>query len=252
MENENINQEEVAVEQKSSLHQVTPLSKYLALALFVILPFLGGWIGYTYAPEKVVEIEKEVIREVVVEKEIEVTPQKNESSYSVETKTYRDAELGIAFEYPAVWGEVTIDDEAGICLPDYVADDCNFRTLLLENVYLGAIFLSAETKGHSDNPVGRGGFWGDLAGDISSNNLSECDQELGCSTVTNSNSVTFALHEADPPPEEMGYQPERYYVYNPDNQYYGLVLSSHRLDSSSPENGRLFKEIVVESFEFIE
>ena len=37
---------------------VTPVSKYLALALFVILPFLGGYIGYVYAPEKVVEVVK--------------------------------------------------------------------------------------------------------------------------------------------------------------------------------------------------
>jgi len=43
---------------KSQLNTVTPLSKYLAMALFVILPFLGGLIGYTYAPEKIVEVEK--------------------------------------------------------------------------------------------------------------------------------------------------------------------------------------------------
>lgn len=72
MEPETYNQEAVQVEQKSSLYQVTPLSKYLALALFVILPFLGGWIGYMYAPEKAVEVERVVVKEVVVEKEIAV------------------------------------------------------------------------------------------------------------------------------------------------------------------------------------
>jgi hypothetical protein len=72
MENETQEQEEVQVEQKSKLHQVTPLSKYLALALFMILPFLGGWIGYTYAPEKVMEVEKDVIR--YVEKENSTNP----------------------------------------------------------------------------------------------------------------------------------------------------------------------------------
>jgi hypothetical protein len=46
------------------LKKVTPLSRYLALALFVILPFLGGWIGYTYAPEKVMEVERVVVEEV--------------------------------------------------------------------------------------------------------------------------------------------------------------------------------------------
>ncbi len=36
------------------LQKVTPLSKYLALSLFIILPFLGGYIGYNLAPEKIV------------------------------------------------------------------------------------------------------------------------------------------------------------------------------------------------------
>ncbi len=41
---------------------VTPLSKYLALTLFIMLPFLGGYIGYTLAPENVVEIESVMIQ----------------------------------------------------------------------------------------------------------------------------------------------------------------------------------------------
>ena len=44
--------------QPHNLHKVTPLSKYLALVLFVALPFIGGWVGYQYAPEIIVEIEK--------------------------------------------------------------------------------------------------------------------------------------------------------------------------------------------------
>ncbi len=58
MENENLTpeQENTVQNTPSPLHTVTPLSKYLAMALFIALPFLGGWIGYTYAPEKVVEI----------------------------------------------------------------------------------------------------------------------------------------------------------------------------------------------------
>lgn len=75
MENEAQGEKIEQVESKSVLHSVTPLSKYLALALFIILPFIGGWIGYRYAPEKIVEIEKEVIREVEVEKVVEVPMQ---------------------------------------------------------------------------------------------------------------------------------------------------------------------------------
>ena len=49
--------------EKHPVHQITPLSEYLALSLFIILPFLGGWIGYSLAPEKVVEVDKVIIVE---------------------------------------------------------------------------------------------------------------------------------------------------------------------------------------------
>ncbi len=49
------------------LKKVTPVSKYLAMALFIILPFLGAWVGYSLAPEKVVEIERVIEKEVVVD-----------------------------------------------------------------------------------------------------------------------------------------------------------------------------------------
>lgn len=42
--------------EKHPVHQITPLSKYLALSLFIILPFIGGYTGYRMAPEKVVEV----------------------------------------------------------------------------------------------------------------------------------------------------------------------------------------------------
>ncbi len=55
METENF---ELKEQQSSSLNKVTPLSKFLAMALFILLPFIGGWVGYTYVPEKIVEVEK--------------------------------------------------------------------------------------------------------------------------------------------------------------------------------------------------
>jgi len=51
---------EEIVPTKHFLHTVTPVSKYLALSLFIVLPFVGGWIGYSYSPEKFVEVLKEV------------------------------------------------------------------------------------------------------------------------------------------------------------------------------------------------
>lgn len=44
----------------SPLKKVTPVLKYLAMGLFIILPFLGGWIGYNFAPVKIIEVERVV------------------------------------------------------------------------------------------------------------------------------------------------------------------------------------------------
>ena len=78
---ENLEQNEIAETKLSPLHTVTPLSKYLAMALFIALPFVGGWIGYAYAPEKVVEIEKII----TVESE-----QKSTTSSEITTVTATD------------------------------------------------------------------------------------------------------------------------------------------------------------------
>lgn len=58
MEPEQITHSVESLDKFESLKKVTPLSKYLAMTLFIVMPFLGGWIGYTYAPEKVVEVER--------------------------------------------------------------------------------------------------------------------------------------------------------------------------------------------------
>ena len=40
------------------LHQVTPLSKNLAMLILIVFPFIGGWVGYSLAPDNLVEIER--------------------------------------------------------------------------------------------------------------------------------------------------------------------------------------------------
>lgn len=50
----------IAPQEKHPVFQITTLSKYLAVIFFILLPFIGGWIGYTYAPVKIVEVEKVV------------------------------------------------------------------------------------------------------------------------------------------------------------------------------------------------
>lgn len=70
MESENNNVEAQVGLQAGSLNKVTPLSKYFAMALFIALPFIGGFVGYTYAPEKVVEVEKVIIKEIQVQEDV--------------------------------------------------------------------------------------------------------------------------------------------------------------------------------------
>ncbi|MEZ4104450.1 MAG: hypothetical protein R3B60_04150 [Candidatus Paceibacterota bacterium] len=54
IENNTTPESEIDNDYYANLKKVTPVSKYLAMALFVALPFIGSWIGYNYAPEKVV------------------------------------------------------------------------------------------------------------------------------------------------------------------------------------------------------
>ncbi len=52
---------QVEVRQSNIFTRVTPLSKILAMALFIALPFIGGFVGYKLAPEKIVEVEKIIV-----------------------------------------------------------------------------------------------------------------------------------------------------------------------------------------------
>lgn len=99
MEPENTTLDAV-VEQKSALHRITPLSKYLAMALFVALPFVGGWVGYTFAPMKIVEVN-------TIPKETDVSVQKDEnpivqSAYELEVLASSDgADVGSGLQLRA-------------------------------------------------------------------------------------------------------------------------------------------------------
>lgn len=102
MGQENFN-ENVEIEQKNPLFQVTTVSKYFALVLFILMPFIGGWIGYHYAPLKVVEVEKVVIQEVEETEETITEAKRDEislDSFPVDWPTYTIEDLGISFKYP--------------------------------------------------------------------------------------------------------------------------------------------------------
>jgi hypothetical protein len=97
--NPELNTEETAevVKETNPVFTVTKTSKYLALLLFILLPFIGGYIGYTYAPEKVVE--SIVVGEVVdnVPSEVEINEIKEQENVEFAQKNLVNIEeLGIA------------------------------------------------------------------------------------------------------------------------------------------------------------
>lgn len=84
-----------------SVNQVTPVSKYLAMALFIILPFLGGLVGYSLAPEKVVEVENivttksDTVDGINQQVNTDINPNVNEGFYlnHIGTETSPTAEI---------------------------------------------------------------------------------------------------------------------------------------------------------------
>jgi hypothetical protein len=170
---------------KQFLTKVTPLSKALAAILFIVLPFVGLYIGYAFAPEKVVEVEKiiEIERVNPAPTTVDAVPKSIDDNVNLDIeeklKEFRDTEVGISFQYPAIWGDViSNDEETGQryneteneyvdfdCPAEYGGNPCNFRTYRFSELGNSAsLFLATKTKGSSENSVGRGAFWGDLAG----------------------------------------------------------------------------------------
>lgn len=128
------NQDEQKVDALAPLKQITPLSKYLAMVLFIILPFLGGWVGYTYAPEKVVEVEKTV-----------------ESSSSSEvvstevTESKLDAECPYISGFASNFNESSIMTLIGLCdNPDYLIIGDDVYYIAQEN--WGGVFVPGFNK----------------------------------------------------------------------------------------------------------
>lgn len=86
-----------------ALTTITPLSKYFAIILFISLPFIGGYVGYVNAPEKI--LEKEVL---IYEEEAEV----GQSDTSLEEwSRYTGQGLNLSFEYPSHWALVETERE---------------------------------------------------------------------------------------------------------------------------------------------
>jgi hypothetical protein len=90
--------------QPHPVNQITPVSKYLAMVLFVLLPFVGGYVGYRLAPEKVVEVQKVPSNTFDNTKVPEDTNLLNDNS--AQYKRFENSTFGFSFDYPATWTQV--------------------------------------------------------------------------------------------------------------------------------------------------
>lgn len=82
-------------EVRSAWNRVTPLSKYLAMVLFVVLPFLGGFVGYKFALKEAVSVTPvSQLSEVPSENEPIPTPPAEVLA------TYRNEGFDFEFRYP--------------------------------------------------------------------------------------------------------------------------------------------------------
>lgn len=92
-----------------TLYRITPLSKYLALLLFILLPFLGGWVGYMNAltkevvQEKYIYIEKGSVSDVAeldrVSNQTDLRKIFNLNSKATNTELFYSKEFGIGFTF---------------------------------------------------------------------------------------------------------------------------------------------------------
>jgi hypothetical protein len=239
---------------KKSLCTVTPLSKYFAMVLFIVLPFLGFWGGRLF--EQALAIHSGESCETCENRLWQCERAKVvESRSDVETKeeafkTFSDQDTGVSFTYPSAWGEVTIQNERGECA-ESLQDPCNMRTYSFEDLVEGGVFLVMETHGHEENPVGRGAFWGDDIGSITETFTEACSNESSCELFTNDEGVVFAkrtmevfdwnMEEDSEPTDSM------YDTYSDAGFYYAVRLSPLHIKNAGESIVKDFESTVVAS-----
>ena len=105
-----------------------------------------------------------------------------------ELSAFSSADLGLAFAYPAAWGAVRIQEEAGSNAG--VLDGCIYmRTVQFSQLESGTLLAAVATEGC--DPPARDGWWADQASGYVSDLAYLTDCETGsastCKTFTNDN-----------------------------------------------------------------
>jgi hypothetical protein len=226
-----INDQELVEEVKEvhPIFKVTKTAKYLALALFVVMPLLVAWIGYTYAPEiEVKDVVNEAIENNAIEDEIISESQTN----------FKDLELGYAFSYPAKWGTAMVAYESG----ESVSNSPSYR-LIFGDLSPGApgLAMLAGSRSLTIDPLGRGVSFGDLFAK-NTDMSTTCRESSGCSSFVNSRGTTIWQFI------DYSYGSDSradFYVFDPENGYFGpVIISNARLQNVAEIEKDTFFEII--------
>lgn len=176
-------------------------------------------------------------------------------------RQYENQEIGVAFEYPAAWGEITTMHETGFCKEDgsyYSAkklaqlkkdiegstDPCLFVALKVGD----SILATTETPLHNKYPSPRGAFWGDGNGSFKDDeyikNYCSMLKDGKCKLIKNANNIPIAFYHGETDTEVEG---DLYFLHNSRPLYPGLTLSPVRL----PEEYQKDFPQLINSLKFI-
>ncbi len=116
------------------------------MLLFILMPFIGGYVGYVYAPEKVVEVEKVVVKRESGDDQVDIKIANTQPFGDSSLRVLRDVNKSyvVVNSLPNVYKEYTIYD--GDVFGDYVNMSPNKRFFLFK-------FKPCGDKG-CDNPGG--------------------------------------------------------------------------------------------------
>lgn len=271
MEPEDYNKQEVETNRLVSLKTVTPFSKYLAIALFILLPFVGGWVGYHFTPEKEVEVERKiyvqressdvdnVISDTLTEVNSAHSQKRDRNRYfsayygssDIDLSLFSDQELGISFHYPEVWGDIATSSDGVIILSLKGFD----RPWTDEGINIPFLSVSFQ-QGPSNLPRGPG--WPDFAGLYDENYINDCKANEDCEVLTNEHGllITKTLKPIDcfegciDARLHYGYE---YGIFNENLPNQSVLMTSYAIEFElwSPEQVRsLFEKTIVKSFRF--
>lgn len=170
--------------------------------------------------------------------------------------TYTNEEYGFSFRYPREWGEVAVNKEIG-CLGKEALiseeDSCDHITLYLSQFGKSTILLATQSLLFTQNPLGRGGYWGDKSALITNkeyvSNYCVDKVEQSCEVFTTNQGITVASSL-----EELGFDQgtaKMYFIKSLDPIYFGIVLTAERMKTVGLKNVEEDLEKLVDSFYFL-